>query len=117
MSKVIDIDSILNDYREKYKNTHSSIVKSLLNNGINYISTYVTNGTVLQNIYYLVLWSKDIDTTRRNIMDIKNKFYGCNISTKICHQSEIINICSRFANPSYNGNNNLDFGVSILEDY
>jgi type IV secretory pathway VirB4 component len=106
ISRPVDISILISDLQDAYINSNDLIQKKLLKENIRTTHEFATTGEVVERQFYVIIWQKEYNgEAKREILkradELSRKFEACNIRAKVAGQSQIIQLCNLFANPSF----------------
>lgn len=105
ISRPVNISALVDDLMDSYMVAETSQQKEILMNGIDTINGFAMSGDVIERQFYFILWEKYYDGVNNDLLRRANEFCT-KISTvqknvSILSDSEIVQLCNLFANPSY----------------
>jgi len=105
ISRPIDISALINDLQDTYSGSNDLIQKRLLKESVKTIHEFATTGEVVERQFYVIIWQKSGEDAQRELLkragELAGKFEACNIRAEVCEQSQIVQLCNLFANPSF----------------
>jgi len=105
ISRPVNISALVDDLTDSYLVAETPQQKDLLKNSIDTINGFAMSGDVIERQFYFILWEKYYDGVHDDLLhrasEFCTKLATVQKDVAILNDSEIVQLCNLFANPSY----------------
>lgn len=105
ISRPVNISALVDDLMDSYLVAETAQQKEILKNGIDTINGFAMSGDVIERQFYFILWEKYYDGASDDLLhraaEFCTKIAAVQKNVAILTDSEIVQLCNLFANPSY----------------
>lgn len=105
ISRPVNISALVDDLTDSYLIAETPQQKELLKNSIDTVNGFAMSGDVIERQFYFILWEKYYDGVHDDLLHRASEFCiklaTVQKDVAILNDSEIVQLCNLFANPSY----------------